>query len=152
MAFHVRKAELRDVGRLVRLLEALFKIETDFSFDEARQRAGLKLLLDSGKDCVLVAEHEGEVIGLCSVQTVISTAEGGRSGWVEDLVITEEFRGRGIGRLLLKQLDAWALDNGLTRLQLLADRNNTRALDFYRKLGWASTSLIALRRFPEIDE
>lgn len=152
MVFHVRKAELRDVDRLVRLLEALFKIETDFSFDEARQRAGLKLLLDSGKDCVLVAEHEGEVIGMCSVQTVISTAEGGRSGWVEDLVIAEEFRGRGIGRLLLKQLDAWALDNGLTRLQLLADRNNTRALDFYRKLGWASTSLIALRRFPEIDE
>ena len=152
MSFHIRKAEPRDMDRLIRLLETLFEIETDFGFDEVRQRAGLRLLLNSGKDCVLVAENEGEVIGMCSVQTVISTAEGGHSGWVEDVVIAEEFRGRGVGRLLLRQAEAWAVDHGVTRLQLLADRNNGAALDFYRRLGWTSTSLTVLRKFPKPDE
>jgi ribosomal protein S18 acetylase RimI-like enzyme len=152
MSFHVRKAEPRDMGRLVRLLETLFTIETDFNFDESRQRAGLKLLLDSDEDCLLVAEHGGEVIGMCSVQTVISTAEGGRSGWVEDLVIAEAFRGRGVGRKLLERVEAWAIANGVTRLQLLADRNNDAALNFYQRLGWTSTSLVPLRKFPRPDE
>jgi ribosomal protein S18 acetylase RimI-like enzyme len=33
----------------------------------------------------------------------------------------------------------------LSRLQLLADRNNDRALDFYRKQGWTTTALVGLR-------
>lgn len=133
---------------MVSLLEALFTIEADFAFDAAKQRAGLEGLLESGQACVLVAEREGRVVGMVSVQTVISTAEGGPVGWVEDLVVAEDCRGLGIGRRLLEHLETWAIRNGLSRLQLLADRNNGPALGFYERLGWAETSLIALRKFP----
>lgn len=145
----LRPAEPRDLHGLVSLLEALFAIEADFSFDAAKQRAGLAALLESPQACVMVAEQGGGVVGMASVQTVVSTAEGGPVGWVEDLVVAEGFRGRGIGKLLLEHLEAWAIENGLLRLQLLADRNNLPALAFYARQGWAETALIALRRFPE---
>lgn len=46
----------------------------------------------------------------------------------------------------MSAIENWARDRGVTRLQLLADLTNARALDFYDHLGWQSTRLICLRR------
>jgi GNAT superfamily N-acetyltransferase len=142
----IRPAEMTDLDTLVNLLSELFAIEEDFVFDPSKQRAGLALIVGSGKDRVLIAEHEGRVIGMCSVQTLISTAEGGRVGLVEDMVVSKAFLGQGIGRRLLGELERWADETGLTRLQLLADRSNRPALSFYDKLGWRRTELVGLRK------
>lgn len=148
MDIHIRPAELRDLGCLVALLETLFALESDFSFNASAQEAGLRLLLESQKDLLLVADHDGEAIAMVSVQTLISTAEGGKVGWVEDLVVAEPHRGGGIGARLLERVESWSVRQGLTRLQLLADRHNVAALDFYRRRGWTGTDLLALRKFP----
>ncbi|CAI8784433.1 GNAT family N-acetyltransferase [Methylococcus capsulatus] len=142
----IRPAETRDIEAMVELLGTLFSIEADFTFDPDRQRRGLALLIGSSADRVLVAECEGRVIGMCSVQTLISTAEGGPVGLVEDMVVARAFRGKGIGRRLLGEIERWAADAGLTRLQLLADRTNEPALTFYDRRGWERTALIGLRK------
>ncbi|MHB8791279.1 MAG: GNAT family N-acetyltransferase [Desulfobulbaceae bacterium] len=130
---------------MVALLGVLFTIEADFAADEAKQRRGLQMLLESDRACLLVAESEAGVIGMCSGQVMISTAEGGPALVVEDVVIDQSFRGRGVGRMLMEALQSWAAARNVTRLQLLADRNNAPALDFYRRLGWQHTDLICLR-------
>lgn len=146
MDIMIRPAETRDVEAMAELLGTLFSIEADFAFDRDRQRQGLTLLIGSGADRVLVAEVEGRVIGMCSVQTLISTAEGGRVGLVEDMVVAQDVRGKGIGQRLLGEIERWAADSGLTRLQLLADRANEPALAFYDRLGWERTALVGLRK------
>jgi GNAT superfamily N-acetyltransferase len=65
---------------------------------------------------------------------------------VEDVVVEAAWRGQGLGRRLLAALADWAGEQGISRLQLLADRNNQPALDFYRQLGWQTTALICLRQ------
>jgi ribosomal protein S18 acetylase RimI-like enzyme len=145
----IRNAEPADLPGLVSLLAALFAIEEDFVFDESRQRRGLALMLANERGCVLVAEAEGRVIGMCTGQLLVSTAEGGLSLLVEDVVVGEQWRGRGVGRLLMEAVSDWARANQVSRLQLLADRNNTPALDFYRSLGWQTTELICLRTFGQ---
>lgn len=126
----------------------LFAIEADFTPEPERQRQGLMRFLDGcGKHrCMLVAEMENAVVGMASLQTLVSTAEGGWVGLVEDVVVHEAFRGRGIGRQLISALADWAVTHGLTRLQLLADRDNRAGLDFYRNIGWQDTRLICLRK------
>ncbi len=52
----------------------------------------------------------------------------------------------------LASLVSWSVKRGLTRLQLLADRNNRPALDFYRRIGWRSTQLICLRTNELADQ
>ena len=144
----IRTAKPSDIPHLVGLLKELFTIEADFDFDQEKQTCGLKLLLDSDKDCVLVAQslNDGKVLGMCTVQTLISTAEGGPVGLLEDLVVAADFRNQGIGARLLDEAICWAECRGLKRLQLLADKNNRPALNFYQKQGWQSTQLVCLRK------
>ncbi len=144
----IRNAQPDDLDALVVLLETLFSIEADFCVDEERQRKGLSLMLDGCHKhrCVKVAEAGGQVVGMCTAQTLISTAEGGRVALIEDMVVLPAYRGRGIGRQLMQSIESWALSQEITRVQLLADRTNFVALDFYDKIGWTPTQLICLRR------
>jgi len=131
---------------MVALLEQLFALEADFTPAPQRQRLGLACLLDARSARVWVAIVDRAVVGMCTVQVLVSTAEGGSVGLIEDVVVDEAHRGRGIGRALLAQAEAWAADAGLTRLQLLADVANATALRFYAKHGWSTTQLVALRK------
>jgi ribosomal protein S18 acetylase RimI-like enzyme len=141
----IRPAQQQDITAMVLLLQKLFTLEEDFSFEHERQQAGLRILLDQSSAIVLVAELKGEVIGMCSGQTIISTAEGGPAMIVEDVVVSEPWQGMGIGRRLLQKLLERAGNEGICRLQLLADRHNNKALGFYETLGWHTTQLICLR-------
>jgi len=133
---------------MVSLLQALFAIEADFAPDASRQRQGLTRFLDGcGKHRgILVAESQAQVIAMATIQILMSTAEGGPVGLVEDVIVREDCRGRGVGRRLMTAVEAWAAKRDLTRLQLLADRTNFSALDFYDKRGWLPTRLTCLRR------
>jgi GNAT superfamily N-acetyltransferase len=145
----IRAAVESDLEAMTRLIERLFALEPDYPFDAAKVRYGLDLLLASPDTAALwVAEINGRAIGMCSAQIVISTAEGGPVAWVEDVVVTPDQRGQGIGRLLLEAVSAWALRRGISRLQLLADGENAAALGFYRRLDWQTTRMICLRLRP----
>lgn len=145
----IRPARTADIPEMVRLLELLFAIEADFAADATRQHRGLALLLEQPLACVMVAEQEGQVVGMCSGQLTVSTAEGGYALLVEDLVVAADFRGRKIAPRLLDAVALWAAGHGAKRMQLLADRNNAPALGFYRRIGWRDTALICLRRYRQ---
>lgn len=148
----IRPAEAGDLEHLVDLLRQLFAIEEDFQVDAARQRRGLAMMLSNPRGLILVAERDGRVIGMCSGQLLISTAEGGPALLMEDVIVDENFRGGGIGRLLVSAMAQWAADQGAYRLQLLADQTNGEALAFYERLGWKTTNLICLRHTLEIEQ
>lgn len=145
---NIRTAKPDDVPQLVALLKALFTIEADFDFDPDKQALGLQLLLKSDKACILVAESSDDknLRGMCSIQILISTAEGGAVGLLEDLIVDVDFRKQGIGAKLLAEAVCWSERQGLKRLQLLADKNNSPALGFYERQGWQSTQLVCLKQ------
>ncbi len=146
----VRGARPADIPQMCVLLSDLFGIETDFSPDRGKQGRGLELLLGeaSGPAIVLVAEKAGEIIGMCSVQTVISTAEGGPAGLLEDLVVKKDHRGKGIGTRLLSEVHKWCVIKNISRIQLLRDADNLAARKFYSSNGWRETNLICMRKLP----
>jgi len=143
----IRRANNSDISSLIGLLEILFSIESDFAIDEFKQRSGLRMMLDDATNrCIMVAEKNQQVVGMCTTQILVSTAEGGLVALIEDLVVGKEHRGEGIGRGLLQAIESWAVAKGVKRLQLLADQNNTLALEFYKNLSWNSTKLICLHK------
>jgi GNAT superfamily N-acetyltransferase len=154
----IEQARSADIPAMVGLLAALFSIEQDFKPDTERQIRGLAGVLASPNACIMLARSaQGEAIAMCSAQLVFSTAEGAHSAWIEDMVVHEAWRGRGIGRQVLQAVLAWASERGATRAQLLADLDNQPALDYYQHLGWQETQLIARRlslqlREPNADE
>jgi GNAT superfamily N-acetyltransferase len=144
----IRNATAADLDAMVALLAELFSLEADFDFDAGRQRSGLLRMLDGCRKhrCVMVAEVEGRTVGMATVQILVSTAEGGEVGLVEDVSVQKDWRGRGIGGRLLASLERWSAQRGLRRLQLLADRENRAGLQFYVKNGWHETRLVCLRK------
>ncbi len=142
-------ARQQDIPDLVQLLDELFSIEQDFTPDHVKQTQGLALLIaNSSSASIKIARNEqGKVIGMVSAQLVISTAQGAPSAWVEDMVVSVKYRGKGIGKTLLESVLAWAKENGATRAQLLMDISNEPASGYYSHLGWQSTLLQARKIF-----
>lgn len=141
----IRIAQKSDIPSMVSLLSELFAIEADFEINPDKQQHGLELLLESNQAVIFVAEINQQIIGMCSVQILISTAQGSKVGLIEDVIISKVYQNQGIGKQLLDFVKNWARQQNLTRLQLLADKNNQPALSFYQKNTWQSTQLIALR-------
>ena len=145
----IENASAQDIPALIALLAILFGIEADFQADVAKQKNGLALLINHPESGVIkVAKNQtGQVIGMVSAQLVISTAQGSSSAWIEDMVVEEAYRDKGVGKALLEAALIWAKGKGATRAQLLVDTENTPALGYYAHLGWESTQLQARKIF-----
>ena len=145
----IENAGILDIPALVSLLAILFRIEADFQADVAKQTKGLTLLINATENGVIkVAKNqEGQIIGMVSAQLVISTEQGSKSAWIEDMVVEEAYRDKGVGKALLEAALIWAKGKGATRAQLLVDTENTAALGYYAHLGWESTQLQARKMF-----
>jgi GNAT superfamily N-acetyltransferase len=146
-AFVIREGRSYDIDAMVGLLRQLFTIEDDFTFNDRKHRHGCAALMaDHTHGAIRVAEVNNRVVGMCTAQINVSTAEGGLSAQVEDLIVDAPYRRRGIGASLLSSIRRWALDHNCVRMQLLADRRNDHALEFYRKAGWKTTNMICLQK------
>lgn len=144
--FSIRVARKGDIDEMIRLLQYLFSHEDDFQFIPEHCRNGLEILINDERSQVIVAVRKNRVIGMCSGQQNISTAMGGKSLLVEDVVVNAQEQGMGIGTALLNNLAEWAHNQGCKRMQLLADETNKKALDFYERRQWGKTQLICLKK------
>ena len=145
--YYVRRANYGDIKVLVTLLKELYRIERDFPFNATRQQAGLRRLLKETGSVVLVAEQDGLIVGMCTVQTLVSTAEGGWVAVLEDMIVHDKFQGQGIGTELLNAAEQWAVDQRCSRIQLIADSRNQPALGFYADRGWQDTHMVWRRKY-----
>lgn len=131
----------KDIKAMNKLLEQLFALERDFEYDEAKQISAFELLMKNSNATLIVAKYQGLVVGLSTMQQIISTASGGMSGVVEDVFVQKSYRKLGIGSRMIDYLTNIAQEKGYKRLQLVADKKNTKALHFYMKKGWKTTNL-----------
>ena len=136
-----------DLEALADLLAELFTLEADFSPDRSKQLAGLKLILDHpALGRLFVLRVDGRVAGMANALITVSTAQGGRVLLLEDVVLARAHQGSGLGRRLVEHVLDWAAAEGMSRISLLADRDNTPALAFYRRLGFEESNMKVLRR------
>ncbi len=147
MNVRVRPATTEDIDCMVKLLAHLCAVEKDFDFDREKLVIGLTMMISALEErIVLVAENGKALVGMVTGQMTISTAEGGLSAIIEDLVVAPGHRRKGIGSMLLKFVESWARGNGATRLQLLWDIDNATSDAFYAKAGWEKTNLLCRRK------
>lgn len=93
-----------------------------------------------------VAEQNEDIVGLSLFYYRYSTWKG-KCLYLEDLIVTETERGKGIGKLLFEKTLAYAKEDGCTKMNWQVLDWNTPAIDFYKKYGsvfednWLNTSL-----------
>jgi ribosomal protein S18 acetylase RimI-like enzyme len=128
-AVTIRAATPADVEALVRLLEQLHPA---FPANRALARSVLETMLSQNGRRVLVAETEGQVRGTADL-IIVPNLTHDASPWaiVENLVVDEQSRGRGIGRSLMDDIVRRAEDAGCYMIQLVSLKHRTDAHAFY---------------------
>ncbi|MDO8631754.1 MAG: GNAT family N-acetyltransferase [Phycisphaerales bacterium] len=84
--------------------------------------------------CLLVAEHEAQLVGYVSGYCHFTFYAGGQTAWVDELLVIEPLRGTGIGRELMDAFEQWAKD----RHSVLVSLATRGAAAFYEHRGYTS--------------
>lgn len=82
-----------------------------------------------------VAEAGGELVGMAIWFLNYSTWTGSHGVYLEDLYVKPDFRGRGVGGSLMRELAAIAVEHGWDRFQWWVLDWNEPAIEVYRRMG-----------------
>ncbi len=133
----------RDIPRLCELLEALFTQESEFTPNLEAQSKGLSHIIDEPRSGeILVARKDDEVVGMLNLLYTVSTALGERVVLLEDMVVSKDVRGQGVGSQLLDYAIDYAREQGFKRITLLTDEVNKEAHRFYAKHGFTRSNMV----------
>jgi GNAT superfamily N-acetyltransferase len=136
MATSIRSATQADVAQILAFVRALAEFERAPGAVTATEEG---LLRDgfgpSPFYYCLIAEHDGHPAGFALYFFNYSTWMGRPGIYLEDLFVDPEFRGLGIGKALLRQVAAVAVEKGCRRMQWEVLDWNTPAIEFYRAMG-----------------
>jgi len=104
--------------------------EVEVSVEQLEQDAfGVNKIVE-----IRVAEHNGEVVGAALTYEKYSTWKG-RSLHLEDLIVKESHRGKGIGSMLFNEIVKLCKDRGYGRMEWQVLDWNEPAIEFYKKYG-----------------
>jgi GNAT superfamily N-acetyltransferase len=130
--FHVQKMSVDDFAFAVRLTDTMNwnLVEEDFQFMTDLEPEGCFIIWD-----------ESERIG------VATTISYGKVGWLGNVIVREEYRGRGVGSLLVKHALDFLTKQDVEAIGLYAYQNK---IPFYQRLGLEYDSdFIVLKGKPD---
>ncbi|MBV9140890.1 MAG: GNAT family N-acetyltransferase [Pseudonocardiales bacterium] len=134
----IRPAEQRDVEALAVLMEDLdrFYGATDVEPLEQRVRQIAENIFEEPLAAyVLLAWEDEQLVGMAAYSFLWPAAGVTRSLYLKELYVTEEFRGQGIGALLMQRLCQVAVEHECSRVEWTTDQDNPLAEAFYEQLG-----------------
>jgi ribosomal protein S18 acetylase RimI-like enzyme len=141
----VREAAAEDAEALYALALELADALGDQKPRPKATRARLLELLEEPRARVLVAEDGEEgIVGAASLWIKPDLAHGDTVVEVPMLVVAENHRRTGVGKLLMEEVRNVASDNGASQIELVATRANVIAREFYRSLCFVEADVVSL--------
>lgn len=145
--FRIRKALKEDCGQLMELIRELAVYEK--APDEVT--VSMEEFVESGFGenpvwFAFVAEIEEKIVGMSLFYIRYSTWKGRRL-YLEDLIVTESFRGKGLGKILFEKTIEYGKEKGYSGMMWQVLDWNEPAINFYKKYNanfdgeWLNTSI-----------
>jgi ribosomal protein S18 acetylase RimI-like enzyme len=134
-----------DVETLLDLARA-FHAEDGHPLDAAGEAAVARVAEGEPLARGWVARLDGNPVGYVVITVGFSIEYGGRDGFIDDLYLAPEVRGRGLGRRMLEFALMQATLLGIGTLHLEAETSNDAATRLYRSAGFETTGRSLMRR------
>jgi GNAT superfamily N-acetyltransferase len=131
----VRSARREDGPRIIELDRELALFEKLPPPDDVEAERLLSWIFESKKLEAIVAELKGRIEGVALFYEGLGSFRARPFLYLEDMVISEEARGHGIGEALMAALAREALTRGALRLEWVVLDWNERAIRFYERFG-----------------
>jgi GNAT superfamily N-acetyltransferase len=153
MTIGIRKVVRQDAAELAELLADIGWFEAFNQHDKTICRqVELQLdqcLADGSHSIYLADSSASKIVGYCSVHWLPYLFMNGPEGYVSELFVRSNARGEGVGKLLLRAVEAEARSRGCARLSLINLRSReSYARKFYIKAGWEERSDAANFIYP----
>jgi ribosomal protein S18 acetylase RimI-like enzyme len=140
----VREATTEDAAAIQMLARELAETVGDAPPVEEAVRKRLEELLETPRSQVLVVENGRGVVGAVNFWIKPDLAHGDTVIEVPMLVVAEDHRRNGLGRLLMEEVRNIASEHGASLIELVATTANVAAREFYHSLGFVEADVIAL--------
>lgn len=82
-----------------------------------------------------IIQWKDETAGYGLLSKMFSQEAGGIVVWIEEVYVLPEFQGKGLGNEFFEYIQR-ELSSSVTRLRLEVEQENTRAVEFYKRLGF----------------
>lgn len=106
----------------------------------------VQAMIDAPGVDLFVARDAGQIVGMATLVTFPLVT--GWRGIVEDVVVGQHTRGRGIARLLLEAITEESTHRGLRTLDLTSRPSRESALSLYESVGFERRETNVLRYVP----
>ncbi|MEF8832799.1 MAG: GNAT family N-acetyltransferase [Candidatus Thermoplasmatota archaeon] len=98
-------------------------------------RANIERELKEQPEYWIGAYDDGKLIG------IVFGTDDGRKGWINRLAVTEDYRGRGIGKTLVEELEKVFEKKGFKIWAALIEPDNPDAMDFFEHLDFEDKNI-----------
>lgn len=139
LMIEIRPCTSKDFAAVVALLGQLWP---DKPLDSESLRRIYDRSLCSNQQVYLCAVSEGRVVGFGSLTLKSNLWNEAFVGFVDEMVVDEAHRSRGIGTQILDHLISWARDKGCNRIELDSAFHRRDAHAFYERRGFQSRAYL----------
>ena len=130
-----RYATKEDAGLILEFIRDLATYEHMLDEVIATEELLAEWIFEKEKAEVIFALEDGKEVGFALFFHNFSTFLGRAGIYLEDLYVKENYRGKGYGKALLKELAKITVERGCGRLEWWCLDWNKPSIDFYRSLG-----------------
>jgi ribosomal protein S18 acetylase RimI-like enzyme len=144
MTIQIRYCEVGDFEGVQKLLKQLWP---DVNSNPAELQIVFERAVASEAQKLIVAIAENSIVGFCSLTLKNNLWQAGNLGVVDELVVDNQYRAKGIGKSLMEKITEAARENKCKRIELDSSIHRTAAHQFYEHIGfvkrayWFSKSL-----------
>lgn len=134
MEFSFKESHVADINNLLRQLTAKHR---DYSYDDIQDF----LNQDNLRVFAYIDDSANKIVGMAviKIDDTRMFTQNYCKGFVGDVIVDENYRGRGIARDLMSHLIDFAMLNGLSNISLTSNPNNPNraaAIKLYESLGF----------------
>jgi len=118
----------------IKCLERLYEIEKECFLEEAFTKKQISLLLTDYNSISLIAKENGEIVGF--IVGMIYPDGKVVNGHILTIDVSPSHRRKGIGQMLLKEMENIFVQKGVQDCLLEVREDNVPAISLYHKLGY----------------
>ena len=116
----IREATIKDQAQVFDLLRQLMtSVNAESPINKPSGAKTFREVIEEEKGAVLLAEENGQMLGLITLSYTVAIRCGGIYSCIEEFIVTESARGKGVGSKLLEAAIKKATEKGSYELQVI---------------------------------